>query len=71
MRYFAGGWCGNEFVRGQGGWQWFAGWGVLTRVGGGCKPDFVGRSQLVVDLWFGELYLVTGSQVGFACTLCP
>ena len=39
------GWgCGNELVRGQGEWQWHAGWGMLTRVGGGCKPDFVRRS---------------------------
>ena len=33
-----------------------------TRVGGGFTPDFVWRSQLVVDLWFGELYLVPGSK---------
>ena len=25
--------CGNELVRGQGEWRWYAGWGVLTRVG--------------------------------------
>ena len=35
---------GNELVRGQGEWRWHAGWGVLTRVRGGCKPDFVWRS---------------------------
>ena len=23
-----------------------------------------------VDLWFRKLYLVPGSQVGFACALC-
>ena len=33
--------CGNELVRGQGEWLWYARWGVLTRVGGGCKLDFV------------------------------
>ena len=33
--------CGNELVRRQCEWCWYAGWGVLTRVGGGCKPDFV------------------------------
>ena len=26
--------CGNELVRGQGEWWWYAGCGVLTRVGG-------------------------------------
>ena len=25
-------------------WWWYGEWGVLTRVGGGCKPDFVWRS---------------------------
>ena len=25
--------CGNELVRGQGEWWWYAGWEVLTRVG--------------------------------------
>ena len=24
--------CDNELVRGQGEWQWYAGWGVITRV---------------------------------------
>ena len=25
--------CCNELVRGQGEWRWYAGWGVLSRVG--------------------------------------
>ena len=38
--------------------------GSANKMGGGCKPDLVWRSQLGVDLWFGESYLVLGSQVG-------
>ena len=40
--------CGNELVRGQGEWRWYAGWGVLTRVGGGCRPDFVFDHSLLL-----------------------
>ena len=35
-------------MRRQGEWCWYAGWGVLTREGGGCKPDFVWRSWLLL-----------------------
>ena len=44
--------------------------GNVNKGGGGCKTDFVKSSMLLICS-SGELYLVPGSQVGFACALCP
>ena len=52
--------CGNELVRGQGEWRWYARWGVSTRVGGGCKLDlcFDHSLLLICSSWSCTWFLV-------------